>query len=246
MDQNALCALDAWFLTPQGEAVADAFVEHLTQVSSLLLRMRGEVLLQVGACGRNAWLDLFGYREKWVVSPTSVIQSHLPIHVYGGPKKLPFDQGSVDCVIAPLVLETMNWSSHPLDELDRVLKPMGYAVIFSVNALSLWGLAMRMGALTCYGNIKGRPVSIFRLKHALLHRGYDLTYLSPFYYIPPVKQAWLIQHLEILNELGKMISPCPGGFYCMIVQKYVPNILKPIKKDTRWRCAAVNPSLQPI
>ena len=39
---------------------------------------------------------------------------------------------------------------------------------------------------------------------------------------PPVTNKTLINHLEFLNQMGKMIWPFPAGFYCLIMQKYQP------------------------
>jgi hypothetical protein len=236
---EAFQALDQWFLTPQGKAISLAFVEQLTQAKALSACMRGERFIQLGAGGESPWLNLFNYTERWIIAPhESRCASLQSIEVLAFPKYLPFDKASVDCMMSPLTLDAYDWQVHPLDELDRVLKPMGYLVIFGMNAISLWGLAMRLGLLPEISSSFMRPISVFRLKHALLHRGYSLCHLAPFYYIPPVKSIEWIQRLEIFNELGKMISPCPSGFYCMVVQKYVPQYLLSSVEQKYWRTAA--------
>ena len=53
-------------------------------------------------------------------------------------------------------------------------------------------------------------------------RGYKLENLSHFYFIPPwVNEPWL-RRLEVLNEMGKMLWPCPAGFYCLVMRKVEP------------------------
>lgn len=237
---HACQALDEWFLSPQGIAIASALVSQLQGSENGLAQLRGETLLQLGACGENAWFPLLNYQKKWIVSQTR--KTAQAIDVCSTLKPLPFAQESLDCVVAPFTFEAYSWPNHPLDEIDRVLKPMGHILIFGVNALSLWGLALRLGGLI----YKGQPISVLRLKRALLHRGYSLCHLSPFYYIPPVKSKRMIERLEIFNELGKMISPCPSGFYCMVVQKYVANPLRPVLKKTSWRAGVAAPNLQPV
>jgi hypothetical protein len=244
---EAFQALDHWFLTPQGKAVSDAFVEQLAQLGDLVQLMRGELLLQLGNCGEHPWLNLLHYSEKCIVAPHVSVRPALhTMHVLGIPKYLPFDQDSIDCIVSPLTLDTYHWPHHPIDEIDRVLKPMGYLVIFGVNAVSLWGLAMRLGGLPYLAHTLMRPTSIFRLKHALLRRGYSLCHLAPFYYIPPVKTSQWIERLEIFNELGKMAPPCPGGFYCMVVQKYVPQNIGPLLNKKYWQTGVSAPDFQPV
>jgi hypothetical protein len=54
----------------------------------------------------------------------------------------------------------------------------------------------------------------------MLYRGSRQCALSSFYYIPPVKNEWMINNLSFFNEMGKMIWPFPAGLYCFIAQKY--------------------------
>lgn len=244
MNQSALLSLDAWFFSPLGQRVSNAFKMHLQELpESLKMQMRGNYLLQLGAGGENLWLDALQYRQKWVVSPAFKTKS---VHLMSTLKKLPLDSMSMNCVVSPLTLEGVDWNEHPLDEVDRVIKPMGYWVIFGINSWSLWALSMRLGNLDCYGGVKMRPMSMVKLKSALLHRGYEIVHLSPFYYIPPVTGLELINRLEILNELGKMISPCPSAFYCMIVQKYVSNVIRPARSFLDWGDTVSESTLQPI
>lgn len=238
MHVAAFQALNRWFLSPQGKAVSFAFEEQLMELkTSLLDGMRGTRLLQLGACGHQPWLSLFQHTDKWIVSPSKVpgLSSSAVHYVLGLPRYLPFESASVDCIISPLALEACDWSHHPIDELDRVLKPMGYLIFFGVNALSLWGLYLRLGKLPYIPKSLMRPVSVFRLKQTLFHCGYSLCHLAPFYYVPPVMSMEWIKRLEIFNELGKMISLCPSGFYCMIVQKYVPDYLAQAAKQKYWQ-----------
>ncbi len=209
-------ALNNWFKTPQGSRVAQAFASELKAPSALF---SGESLLQLGSCAENLWLPDLRFRYKWMISPCeessrSALVSSLT--------SLPLDRDSVDCVIAPLTLEAFDHDKNPLDEIDRVLKPMGYVVFFGVNPWSFWGAGVRWGGVHCFGSAKGTLTSSLSLKNALISRGYSQCMLSSFYYIPPVANKALIHHMEFFNEMGKMIWPFPAGFYCFIAQKYQP------------------------
>ncbi len=209
-------ALDSWFKTPQGISVAKAFAAELAVVADCF---SGNKLLQFGQCGNNLWLPSLNFRHKWFVTPD---QEAVFRTVVSSLNALPFERSSVDCVVAPLTLDAFGPDKNPLDEIDRILKPMGYIIFFGVNPWSFWGGALRWGRVACFGGQSGIPLSSLKLKHAMLQRGYTQCLLRTFYYIPPVKNKCLIQKLAFFNEMGKMIWPFPAGFYCFIVQKYQP------------------------
>lgn len=234
MTAQRATSLDAWFLTPQGRAVAQAWIEHLTTVQSSCTDLRGGLLLQIGACGDNLWLTHLPYRRKFIIATDSPPQiTAQPTQVSSLVKPLPFAEASADCIVAPMTLETIPWSNHPLDEIDRILKPMGYLLLLSVNVWSLWGLAMRLGGVSCFSALGGRGVSIYRLKRALIHRGYTIHCLEAFHYIPPVMGEKMIERLVIFNEFGKMVTLFPGGFYGVVAQKYVPDHLLRMKAQMK-------------
>jgi hypothetical protein len=56
----------------------------------------------------------------------------------------------------------------------------------------------------------------------MLARGYEQCWLSSFYYIPPVGSEYWLRKLGFLNQMSKMVSPYPPGFYCLILQKQDP------------------------
>ncbi len=213
---NKYSALDEWFQTPQGRRVAQAFANELVQLSEGL---KGGNVLQLGSCGENLWLPELKYRRKFLVSPCVVSQKTA---LLSSLTMLPIERDSIDCILAPLTLEAFSGSRNPLDEIDRVLKPMGYAIFFGVNPFSFWGAALRWRHLSCFGLTSTQLTSSFSLRRMMLQRGYRQCALTSFYYILPVSSEALITKLEFFNEMGKMIWPFPSAFYCFIVQKYQP------------------------
>jgi hypothetical protein len=211
--KNKYRALNDWFTTPLGGRVGEAMAHELMAVSHLL---QGTTLLQLGVCGESQWLSSLTYRRKWLLTPCADAPE---ASLIASPNGLPLDRNSVDCIVAPFTMEAFKRDKNPLDEIDRVLNPMGYAVFFGVNPFSLWGGALYTGLLDCFGSNPAMLMSSLVLKQALLSRGYRQCKLSMFYYIPPVKQEFLLENFSFLNEMGKMIAPCPAGFYCLIVQK---------------------------
>ncbi|WP_051555083.1 class I SAM-dependent methyltransferase [Legionella fairfieldensis] len=240
-EKSKFRALDNWFNSPQGIDVGDAFTTELSHLNEFLY---GETLLQLGHCSTNPWLRPLHYSHKWCATPyTDPLSTLVTSFNY-----LPLARNSVDCIIAPLTMEAFNYKKNPIDELDRVLKPMGYVVFLGINPMSLWGLFVRLKRYSCFGPLKGQPMSVFFIKRAMLHRGYIQCNLSAFYYIPPVSTEKWVRNLHILNELGKMISPCPAGFYCLVMQKEEeahPDILSGAIKAKQWeREGALQPTYQ--
>ena len=212
--KNKYRALEDWFETPQGRSVS---FEFSTVLSSYIDLFHGSSLLQLGSGDKNAWLDVFDFKRKWVLSPC--VES-ARANLFASSLALPFDRNSMDCVIAPFAIEALGFIKNPLDELERVLKPMGHLVFWGINPLSLWGLCFRMGWLDFFGEQSATLMSPFTLKQALQRRGFKHCALDTFYYVPPFKSKSHIERFEFLNEMGKMIAPMPAGFYCLIVQKY--------------------------
>lgn len=211
---NKYRALNSWFMTPQGTRVAHAFVAELMHISE---QFSGDSLVQLGSCAENLWLQPLKFRHKWLITPCNVPQKTALI---ASLTTLPLDRDSIDCVIAPLTLEAFTQSKNPIDEIDRVLKPMGYVIFFGMNPCSFWGAALRWRRLACFGPGSVSLISSLVLKRMMLQRGYRQCALSSFYYIPPVTSEFWIQKLAFINEMGKMIWPFPAGFYCFIAQKY--------------------------
>lgn len=236
---NKYRALDEWFQLPQGRRVAHAFATELTQVSD---QLNGNKLLQLGSCGENLWLPALKFRHKSLVSPCIVTHKSLIISSLA---TLPIERDSIDCVIAPLTLEAFAGSKNPLNEIDRILKPMGYAIFFGINPWSFWGAALRWGHLACFGPGSTTALtSSLAVRRMMLQRGYRQCALSSFYYIPPVTSESLIKKLTFFNEMGKMVWPFPAAFYCFIAQKYQYCSPSLLAKVTNAELIAPKPTLQ--
>lgn len=214
-------ALNQWFISSQGLLVATAFQHELSFLSDILY---GDVLLQLGQCGTNLWLPHFHFKSNWIAAPYTGKGMTITTLI----NQLPINRDSVDCILAPLTLEAFNNHTMIIDEMDRVLKSMGYIIFIGVNPYSLWSLWLKYAQQTCYAAEKGKPKSIYTLKRAMHHRGYRQCYLNNFYYTPPFSKKHLIAQWRVLNEIGKMISFMPAAFYCLVMQKQVKNYIGPL------------------
>jgi hypothetical protein len=206
-------ALDEWFTSALGQSIGRDFSNEISQQAELL---RGETLVQLGNCGTNPWLSQFNYAKKWIVSPYPIESG---IAVEGSLNQLPFDRNSLDCLVAPLTLEPFGTRLSLLDEIDRVLSPMGLLVGMSLNPWSAWGIAMKLGLLPCYGGHKVKMRTALTMNRTWIQRGYKQLSLSYFCYRLPINNEVVLKKMAFFDEVGKMLWPIPSGFYCFIVQK---------------------------
>lgn len=219
VQNTKLHALREWFLTPQGCSVGNAFAKELESFSEFF---SGGTLLQLGDYQGNAWLRHFEYDRIWTSSSYFNRSSTLITSF----DNFPLNKDSIDCIVAPFSMEISNFRTHSLDEMDRVLKPMGYIIFWGINPLSLWGVRARLGWHSCFGSISTHLFSAFFVKRAMLSRGYVQCKFSTFYFIPPFRKEKWLSKFERFNRFGKLLWPYPAGFYCLIVQKYQENYLE--------------------
>jgi len=206
--------LNNWFLKPQGLGIGHAFI---TELKPFRDHLRGNRLIQLGSGGQHPWLTGLRYRHQWIISP------NLPetdIAICASLQTIPLERQSIDCVMVPLIMEVFSQSLPMIEEIDRVLKPMGYVVFLGINPFSFWGLALKIGHLKCFGPHAGHLVSSFTLKQHFLNRGYRQRTLNFFYFLPPIENPKILNHLAFLNPMGKMLWPFPAGFYCLVMQKF--------------------------
>lgn len=212
---NRFIALEQWFASPLGNDIAEAFDAELAHLKHLL---HGDIMLQLGSGSENLWFPSLRFQHKWLATPHCDLNKTTLVTKLN---QLPLDRDSIDCLVAPLTMDAFSQQENPIDEWDRVLKPMGYLVLLGINPFSLWGFWLRYYKNACFGAARGHPKSVFSIKRALIHRGYMQCHFNAFYYAPPVKSKQWLHKLRILNVIGKMISPMPAGFYCLVMQKYV-------------------------
>lgn len=207
-------ALDKWFKTPLGSCLANAFCRELTQANDYL---RGECLIQLGTCGANSWLKQLPYTHRWIASPFATKE---PNYIECSLNHLPIDRASVDCIIAPLTLEAFAGDLNLLDEIDRILKPLGHVLFLGVNPWSLWGAAVKCSLLDFYNEKHIRLRTPMHVNRIFTQRGYLQCSLTSICYIPPINNQNIINKLLFIEEVGRMVWPLPSGIYCYIAQKY--------------------------
>lgn len=230
-------ALDSWFTSVQGSTLDHAFSAELHRYPDLFT---ANTILQLGMCGHNSWLNDFKNKEIYLATPDKYNHQANMVCSY---QNIPLDRKSVDLVIAPFTVELFNNQLAFLDEIDRVLKPMGQVVIWGINTFSLWSLAARFGQFSCFPGFKVRAHSPFFVSRSFIHKGYMQKALESFWYIPPSNNQKLMHKLDFLNQMGKMVAPFPAGFYYYIAQKFEPGY-PPVLVENRIN--TVPAMLQPL
>lgn len=233
-EQQSFAALHQWFLTPQGQDLARACAAELKTAQ---IGLQGKYLLQLGDCASNAWLKRLSYQSTWILSPDCSERSN---RIVSSMHHMPLERESIDCIIAPLTLEICGQTGRLVDELDRILKPMGYLIFFGVNPWSFWGASLKWGRLSCFAQASAWLSSSLSLKHAMQARGYEQCWLSSFYYLPPIGSEYWLRKLEFLNQMSKMVWPYPAGFYCLILQKQDPCMTITSTGGHTWNLAEMN------
>lgn len=205
--------LNKWFDTNQGMRVAQAFNDEIEKIAC---HISGRYLLQIGATGSMDLLQNMRFRNKIVVGPS--IKMH-NTSTYTKFESLPFNDSSIDCILAPFSMELFPNNNNLIVELDRVLKSQGFMIFLGINPCSLWGIYAILQKIKVLAKFPLKLRSVLHLKKKFFTLGYTQSYLSSFYYIPPVDNLKLIYNLEFLNEMGKMVWPYPAAFYCFVIQK---------------------------
>lgn len=231
-------ALDKWFKTNQGQLVSDAFVEELQLYKKLL---KGHCLLQLGDCSNNRWLNLINTASCWMVSPD---KANKGLDLVAETHHIPLERDSIDIVIVPLSMEVYSEKINLIDEIDRVLKPMGYVVVLGINPWGLWGLASKLRLFSCFGESQPFLHSPMRVNRQFNQRGYRQCVMEGFYFLPPLKSKRLTQRMHFLNVLGKMLWPFPSSFYCYIAQKFEEGY-PPLPQEEPMLEKNFNPSWEP-
>lgn len=205
--------LNDWFGSPQGTRVAQEFALEISKISEYI---SGKYLLQFGSTAKHNLLESLYYRNKIIVDPAN---SNSKVSCLARPNHLPFSMKSVDCILAPFTMELCGLHLTVLSEFDTILAPEGFVILFGINPVSFWGAAAYLSQIKSSQKLQINLRSAISIKNNLSALGYRQCYSSSFYYIPPFNNAKLINNLEFLNEMGKMMWPYPAAFYCLIAQK---------------------------
>jgi SAM-dependent methyltransferase len=155
---------------------------------------------------------------------------------------LPFDEASVDLIIAPHILEQMAEPYELLKEIHRVLMPEGRLIISGFNPMSLWGIKRLLSFDIDYPwNTKFIPLS--KIKEWLPIIGLEMVEGKMGCYVPPIQQSAWLKKLHTMEKLGDRWWPMLGGFYFLVIQKRVHGMtpIRPLWKKKLIKTPVYSP-----
>ena len=208
-------AMNQWY---QGQPGASLRTLECHQVESLLAKISGDALLQIGRLSDAPYFS----------SNTIEYQLDLGTDVIADPYELPFFPDTLDVVVLAHGLEFADHPVQLLEEIYRILAPNGYLIILGFNPWSLWGWAK------LFKNKKkfpwcGKFWSRAHIKQWCRNLDYSIVSSKTLCFRTPMAKASHRKLTWFLEALGQFCFPAFGGVYSVMVQK---KVYEPLKRKT--------------
>lgn len=233
--------LRAWFSQPLGRSLQ---AMEINRLRTLWPQLYGTVAVQLGHVGGLDLMDNCQVPRRYVVDLPAFEPPPLTMAVQAEVDALPFDTRSVDLALLPHTLEFAADPHQVLREVQRVLTPQGYVVLFGFNPVSLWGLwhvaLKRRGQMPWCGHF----IQLLRVKDWLKLLGFELVHGKMLYYRPPLRNEAFMDRLHFLDKIGDRWWPMAGAVYCVVAQKRVL-AMTPLRPAWRTRSLVGDALVQP-
>ena len=198
-----------WFKSPLGQYLLNLEYGYINPV---VMDTFGFYAIQIG----NFDIDFLDHSR--IPNKFSLNSNHADLMASN--EALPFEEASVDLIIAPHILEQMAEPYELLKEIHRVLMPEGRLIISGFNPMSLWGIKRLLSFDIDYPwNTKFIPLS--KIKEWLPIIGLEMVEGKMGCYVPPIQQSSWLKKLHTMEKLGDRWWPMLGGFYFLVIQKRV-------------------------
>ncbi|CAM8357652.1 Methyltransferase type 11 [Candidatus Methylopumilus universalis] len=209
-----------WFKSPLGQYLLALEYDYINPV---VMDTFGFYAIQMG----NFDIDFLD--QSRIQNKFSLNSNHPDLMTSN--EALPFDEASVDLLIAPHILEQMIEPYELLKEIHRVLMPEGRLIITGFNPVSLWGIKRLLSFDIDYPwNTKF--ISLSKIKEWLPIVGLEMIEGKMGCYVPPIQQESWLRKIHAMEKLGDRWWPMLGGFYSLVIQKRVHgmNAIQPLWK----------------
>ena len=198
-----------WFKSPLGQYLLTLEYDYINPV---VMDTFGFYAIQMG----NFDIDFLD--QSRIQNKFSLNSNHPDLMTSN--EALPFDEASVDLLIAPHILEQMIEPYELLKEIHRVLMPEGRLIITGFNPVSLWGIKRLLSFDIDYPwNTKF--ISLSKIKEWLPIVGLEVAEGKMGCYVPPIQQVSWLKKIHAIEKLGDRWWPMLGGFYFLVIQKRV-------------------------
>ena len=220
-----------WFKSPLGQYLLSLEYEY---INPIVMDTFGFYAIQMG----NFDIDFLDHSR--IPNKFSLNSNHADLMASN--EALPFDEASVDLIIAPHILEQMAEPYELLKEIHRVLMPEGRLIISGFNPMSLWGIKRLLSFDIDYPwNTKFIPLS--KIKEWLPIIGLEMVEGKMGCYVPPIQQSSWLKKLHSMEKLGDRWWPMLGGFYFLVIQKRVHGMtpIRPLWKKKLIKTPVYSP-----
>ena len=198
-----------WFKSPLGQYLLALEYDYINPV---VMDTFGFYAIQMG----NFDIDFLD--QSRIQNKFSLNSNHADLMTSN--EALPFDEASVDLLIAPHILEQMVEPYELLKEIHRVLMPEGRLIITGFNPASLWGLKRLLSFDIDYP-WNAKFISLSKIKEWLPIVGLEMIEGKMGCYVPPIQQSSWLKKIHAMEKLGDRWWPMLGGFYFLVIQKRV-------------------------
>jgi len=220
-----------WFKSPLGQYLLNLEYGYINPV---VMDTFGFYAIQMG----NFDIDFLDHSR--IPNKFSLNSNHADLMASN--EALPFEEASVDLIIAPHILEQMAEPYELLKEIHRVLMPEGRLIISGFNPMSLWGIKRLLSFDIDYPwNTKFIPLS--KIKEWLPIIGLEMVEGKMGCYVPPIQQSSWLKKLHTMEKLGDRWWPMLGGFYFLVIQKRVHGMtpIRPLWKKKLIKTPVYSP-----
>ena len=198
-----------WFKSPLGQYLLSLEYGYINPV---VMDTFGFYAIQMG----NFDIDFLDHSR--IPNKFSLNSNHADLMASN--EALPFEEASVDLIIAPHILEQMAEPYELLKEIHRVLMPEGRLIISGFNPMSLWGIK-RLLSFDIYYPWNTKFIPLSKIKEWLPIIGLEMVEGKMGCYVPPIQQSSWLKKLHTMEKLGDRWWPMLGGFYFLVIQKRV-------------------------
>lgn len=217
--------LQEWYQHPAGKHLL-----HLEKklLDRILPTCFGYYLLQLGGCATTDMTSTSPIHEKIFFQT----EEGGKCNVVGEMEDLPFATGSVDVIIAHHIIEFSNEPHAILREIERVLMPEGYLILFCFNPIGWYGMRRMLTLKKRTAPWSGYFFSAYRLADWLNLLGICLLSQRRLCVTPPIDNEKVQEFLAPLENCFSGFSWVPmSGAYMFLAKKQV-STLTPVK--AKW------------
>lgn len=220
--------IDQWFR--EGPGVELLRVERAI-CNELLPLYYGDVLVQVGVQREPLYLKSATRHQFLLGNPS------LAGHLLANPIQLPFADASVDVLLAQHLLDFGQRPQYLIQELSRVVMPMGRLILVGFNPWSLWGVRrwltnMKSNAGTGIGFPARRMMDWLNLLHFKIDRIEYGAFGWP-------ARLWRSPAPDFSLGLGRKYNLPLGGIYIIVAQKLIGGLTS--SRDRAHRARRFSP-----